>query len=342
MRRSFRTTVFSLLSCLTVGSVSAQRFSLKLPTANDALFRGDLAAFYMPTDLKTRPPESGSWGFVRNARDFGGQGRVYTRFHEGLDIRPVARDARSIPTDPVKSIGAGRVAYVNPVSSRSNYGKYVVVQHDFGYGPMYSLYAHLASTAVQVGQQVSPGSVLGILGSTGRGLNNSRAHLHLELNIMGSTSYNDFLNAANPHGNHNGQNLFGLDLAEIYLEMRKNRNFNLAKYIHALPQHYRITVPRKTAGALPIVQRYRWMQFGNHNKASKSWEMAFTRSGFLIGVALSNREVSKPTVTYVRSTRIDHRHYTIGRLTGTGSTATLTSSGSRFISLITDDFPKRN
>lgn len=323
-------------------SLSGQRLSLQLPTANDALFRGDLAAFYMPTNLTSRPPESGAWGFVRNAREFPGKGRVYTRFHEGLDIRSVARDSRGIPTDPIKAIAPGTVAYVNPVSSRSNYGKYVVVKHDLGFGPMYSLYAHLASTSVQAGQRVSAGSVLGILGSTGRGLNNARAHLHLELNIMMSERYNDFINAANPHGNHNGLNLLGIDLADIYLKLRKNPRFDLAKHIHALPQHYRITVPRTTSGPLPIVRRYRWMGFGNHNKPSKSWEMAFTRSGFLIGVAPSNREVAKPTVTYVRSTRIDHRHYTIGRLTGTGSTATLTASGERFIALITDEFPSRN
>lgn len=342
MRRAFFFILIVGLSSLTI---SAQKLSLQLPTANDALFRGDLAGFYMPTDLTSKPPESGSWGFVRNVREFT-EGRVYTRFHEGLDIRPVARDARGIPTDPVKSIAGGVVAYVNATANRSNYGKYVVVEHDFGYGPICSLYAHLASTAVQAGQRVSAGSILGVLGSTGRGLNNSRAHVHLELCIVMSERFNDwmhhFMGSANPHGNHNGLNMSGIDLADIYLKLRQNPNFNLAKHIHALPQHYRITVPRTTSGPLPIVRRYRWMGFGNHDKPSKSWEMAFTRSGFLVGVAPSNREVSKPTVTYVRSTRIDHKHYTIGRLTGTGSTATLTASGERFVALITDEFPNRN
>lgn len=335
-----------LLSSIFSGQLSGQRLSLEFPTTNDALLRGDVASFYMPTDLTNKPPESGSWGFVRNVREFP-EGRVYTRFHEGLDIRPVARDARGIPTDPVKAIANGVVAYVNPSASRSNYGKYVVVRHDWaGYGSFYSLYAHLASTSAEIGQQVSPSSVLGILGSTGAGLNNSRAHVHLELNIMLSERFDDwmrhFLNSANPHGNCNGINLSGLDLADIYLKLQKDPNFDLAKHIHGLPQHYRITVPRSGEGPLPIVRRYRWMGFGNHDKPSKSWEIAFTRSGFIVGIAPSNREVSEPTVTYVRSTRIDHQHYTIGRLTGTGSTATLTSSGERFIALITDEFPTGN
>ena len=169
---------------LALASVSAQKISIQFPTKNDALLRGDLAAFYMPTDLTSKPPESGSWGFVRNVREISGS-RVYTRFHEGIDIKPLTRDSRSIPTDRVMSIGKGRVVYVNPVSSRSNYGNYVVVEHqDWGYGPICSLYAHLASTQVEIGQQVQAGTVLGVLGSTGAGLNNARAHVHLEIGIV--------------------------------------------------------------------------------------------------------------------------------------------------------------
>ena len=342
-----RSLLCFLTCCFVLGSaLQGQKLSLKLPTDNTALLRGDLASFYMPTDLTSKSPESGSWGFVRNAREFAGKGRVYTRFHEGLDIRPVARNARSIPTDEVRAIASGTVAYVNPSASRSNYGKYVVVKHDFGFGPLYSLYAHLASTSAKPGQQVTPRSVLGVLGSTGVGLNNARAHVHLELAIMLSERFDDwmlhYMGSANAHGNHNGINLSGMDLAKVYTELQKSPNMNLGKLIHAFPQHYRVTVPRKGTNVLPIVRRYRWMGFGNHEKPCKSWELAFTRSGFLIGVAPSDRVVSKPTVTYVRSARIDHKHYTIGRLTGTGSSATLTSSGERFIALITDEFPAKN
>ncbi|MEM9079133.1 MAG: M23 family metallopeptidase [Verrucomicrobiota bacterium] len=326
---------------LTVG---AQRVSLQLPTKNDGLLRGDLKAFYMPTDLKSRPPESGSWGFVRNRREIGGE-EVYTRFHEGLDIRPMARDERGLPVDTVGAIANGRVAYVNGDSRASNYGKYVVVEHDFGYGPMFSLYAHLASTAVKAGTSVRAGTVLGKMGSTGRGLNNARAHLHLELGIQYSERFDDwhlhYLRAGNRHGNWNGINLNGMNLGELYLQLQKDPKMSLARWIHALPQHYRVVVPRKAgSGPLAVAKRYWWAKFGNHNTPSESWEMAFTRSGFLVGIAPSNRKVNKPTVTYVRASRVDHRHKTIGRLTGTGSAASLTSSGERFIALVTDDFPR--
>ncbi|MDP0491907.1 MAG: peptidoglycan DD-metalloendopeptidase family protein [Verrucomicrobiota bacterium JB023] len=327
----------ALFAILALGPAYGQQVNLRLPTENRGLLTGDLAGFYMPTDLNNKPPESGAWGFVRNVREFP-EGRVYTRFHEGLDIRPMHRDARGLPTDMVKAIATGTVVYANDSASRSNYGKYVVVRHDWGYGPFYSLYAHLATTTVKAGQPILAGDPLGRLGSTGAGLNNARAHVHLELNIMLSERFNDYLGAANPHGNHNGLNLSGFNLAEFYLLLQKNPRASLAKYLHSQPQHYRIMVPRKGAGTLPIVERYPWLRFGNHDLPSKSWEIACTRSGFLVGIAPSNREVSKPTVTYVRPTKLNHRYYTLNRLTGTGSTASLTASGERFVRLITDNF----
>ncbi len=321
---------------------SAQRTQLRLATANDALLRNDLKAFYMPTSLTTRPPESGSYGFVRNSRDFGEAGSFYTRFHEGLDIRPLHRNASKIPTDVVRPIMNGTVAYVNSAASRSNYGKYVVVRHDWGFGPLHSLYAHLASTSVEVGQQVTGNTALGVIGSTGAGLNNARAHLHLELNIVMSERFNDWikyeLKSSNGHGNFNGINMAGMDLAGLFVKLKQDPNLNFAKWVHSTPQYFRVTVSRKGKGALPIVQRYRWMRFGNHDKPSASWEMAFSQSGFLIGVAPSDRKVDQPTVTYVRNSKVDHKHRTIGKLTGKGSSATLTASGKRFINLVTDNF----
>lgn len=342
----FRTLCAVFLLSLGLGPLLAQQpLKLILPTTNDGLLRGDLKSFYMPTDLVNKPPESGAWGFVRNIRKFS-NGQIYTRFHEGVDIKPMFRNSSNRPTDAVGAIADGEVVYVNDGASRSNYGKYVVVTHDWGYGPFYSLYAHLASTSVSAGQRVSAGSKLGVLGSTGAGLNNARAHVHLELNIMMSEHFDSwmrhFLNSANPHGNHNGLNLAGIDAADLLLKLQKKPDLRLDKYIHSMPQHYRITVPRKGTGPLPIVRRYRWLGFGNHEQASESWQIAFTRAGFPVGIAPSDLKVSAPTVTYVRATNIDHRHYTIGRLTGTGSTATLTALGKRFVALITDDFPNGN
>ena len=56
----------------------------------------------------------------------------------------------------------------------TSFGKYVVIKHDSGYR---SLYAHLSSYSVSVGQKVSQGQKIGVMGSTG---NSSGTHLHFE------------------------------------------------------------------------------------------------------------------------------------------------------------------
>lgn len=56
----------------------------------------------------------------------------------------------------------------------SGFGKYVVIKHNNGYR---SLYGHLSSYNVSVGQSVSKGQKIGVMGSTG---NSSGTHLHFE------------------------------------------------------------------------------------------------------------------------------------------------------------------
>src|SRR4029453_16227154 len=50
--------------------------------------------------------------------------------------------------------------------------------------PYYSLYGHLGEISVNVGQLVNRGGRIARMGYTGEGLNQARAHLHLELNLM--------------------------------------------------------------------------------------------------------------------------------------------------------------
>jgi len=99
-------------------------------------------------------------------------------------------------------------------------------------------------------------------------------------------------------------------------------------------------IPRKTGVPIDIATRYPWMKQGDHNAASSSWEISYASSGFPLAVKPSNRKVSKATVTYVKPTKSDHKYHTKGLLSGTGSSATLTSVGRRTVALITGDFPR--
>jgi murein DD-endopeptidase MepM/ murein hydrolase activator NlpD len=86
--------------------------------------------------------------------------------HSGLDITAPSGT-------PVKSVAAGTVVSMN--ASGASYGNHVVVKHADG---KYTLYAHLSSTSVSVGQSVSAGQQVGNVGSTG---NSSGPHLHFEV-----------------------------------------------------------------------------------------------------------------------------------------------------------------
>ena len=149
MRLLLARVVFAFLSSAPMAIHSAQNqvLDLVLPTDNDALFSGDGSAFYQYVErdyngVKSMPWEGGQYGFVRDPKSTGG-GVVYTRFHEGIDIRSVHRDATGEPLDEVRAIADGEVVHVSLVPGYSNYGKYIVIEHRWDGSNYYSLYGHL-------------------------------------------------------------------------------------------------------------------------------------------------------------------------------------------------------
>src|SRR5437660_10126071 len=231
--RSFAAVVsLFLLSCFwIVAQTERSVLDLVLATDNDALFSGGGRAFYQYIErdykgVKSIPWEGGQYGFVRDPVETAA-GIVYRRFHEGIDIRPLQRDARGEPLDEVRAIADGKVVHTNLVPGYSNYGKYIVIEHRWDGSSYYSLYGHLSSLAVQPGDTVKRGQPIAVMGYTGAGLNQERAHLHLELNLMLSQRFDAWYNAffkndPNHNGIYNGLNLAGLDIARSYLALLKN------------------------------------------------------------------------------------------------------------------------
>jgi murein DD-endopeptidase MepM/ murein hydrolase activator NlpD len=92
----------------------------------------------------------------------------YPHFHTGVDmVEPFG--------SPVFAADDGVVALVG--SSSSGYGNYVVIAHS---GGLDTLYGHLSTAVVKVGQVVTQGQPVGLEGSSG---NSTGAHLHFELRI---------------------------------------------------------------------------------------------------------------------------------------------------------------
>src|SRR5437868_4460246 len=143
-----------LIYLIALASSRAEALNLVLPTDNDALLRGDGAAFYQYIEReyhgeKSTPWQGGRYGFVRDPIETSA-GVVYTRFHEGVDIKPLQRDANGEPLDDIHAIADGKVVHVNPVAGYSNYGRYVVIEHRFDGCNYYSLYGHLSTISARV------------------------------------------------------------------------------------------------------------------------------------------------------------------------------------------------
>lgn len=93
------------------------------------------------------------------------------KFHTGIDI-PACHGTN------IYSSKNGNVIFVG---GNGGYGNCIVINHENGIS---TLYAHLSSFCVSIGQNVSMGQVIGKTGATG---NATGAHLHYEILVNGSS-----------------------------------------------------------------------------------------------------------------------------------------------------------
>jgi murein DD-endopeptidase MepM/ murein hydrolase activator NlpD len=330
-----------IVAFLTTVRSFAEPLNLVLPTDNDAIFRRDGEAFYQYIErnykgVKSTPWEGGRYGFVRNPTETG-SGLVYSRLHEGIDIRPLQRDASGNSIDPVRAIAAGVVVHTNHAPGHSNYGKYVVIEHNFDGCKYYSLYGHLSTISVQKGDRVQQRDQLGIMGHTGEGLNQPRAHLHLELNLMLSRrfeSWHDhfFKNDPNRNGLYNGLNLVGLDIARLYLALQKQPGLTIPDFLAGEETLYRVLLP--ASRHFDLEKFYPWLAHPKSDAWGASWEVSFNRAGVPIRIEPNFKRVSEPELSYLKPGGIDARLLTNERLTGRGPNARLTEKGRQFMRLL--------
>ncbi|MFZ3577699.1 peptidoglycan DD-metalloendopeptidase family protein [Virgibacillus sp. DJP39] len=97
-------------------------------------------------------------------------GMRWGRMHKGIDIaRPSNRAILAADNGVV--VAAGR---------KGGFGNRVIINHNNG---MKTIYAHLSSIGVRVGQVVEGGSKIGVMGATG---NVTGVHLHFEIHVNGA------------------------------------------------------------------------------------------------------------------------------------------------------------
>lgn len=122
------------------------------------------------TAQQNTPAEVPSWPIHgRITTLFGAPDLPYQLVHTGIDISDGQR-AGVAPVHPFKS---GKV--IEAVHSNVKLGNHVVIDHGNG---LTSIYAHMASISVTVGQEVNQSTVLGREGSTG---DSTGPHVHFEI-----------------------------------------------------------------------------------------------------------------------------------------------------------------
>ncbi len=332
----------SLPLFLLLAITPAKSFSPVLPTDNEDLFRGKPEKFYMYTDrdfegVKSRPWQGGSYGFTRNPQRVDGK-VLATKFHEGIDVSPLRRNTSGEPLDEIRAIESGRVVHVSNEAKDSNYGKLVVIEHQVGDTPVYSVYAHLAAIDVHHGQNIKQGGRVGRLGYTGEGLNQRRAHLHLEVALLWHDQFASWHSAnfpsPNKHGLYNGINLMGLDIAGFYLAQRQDSSLTLPQFVRRQEPFFSVRIPESPHFQLP--RRYPWLVKGNPAGA-RSWLVSFTAPGFPVLIEPSIEPASAPRVARVAPAKFPYAKLTRGLIDGPRDQPRLGKSGHKLINLLSWD-----
>jgi len=119
--------------------------------------------------LPPPPSTSGIGGYIWPLR--GGISQYFSWFHPGVDITsPIGT--------PIVAAKPGKVIEVGTTYD-GGYGTHVIIGHDDGRS---TLYAHMAYFTVSLGQIVSAGEQIGVVGMTGR---TTGPHLHFEVRTPG-------------------------------------------------------------------------------------------------------------------------------------------------------------
>lgn len=199
-------------------------------------------------------PDSGGFGGVRS----GG-----SQFHEGIDIRVVARDRKGEPTDEVFAAMAGVVRHVSSSPGDSSYGRYIVLEHPDASPAIYSLYAHLARIVptIRPGVTVTAGQVLGTLGHSSGGymIPKDRAHLHFELGVVVTQDFPAWYarqryGSRNEHGAWNGMNLMGFDPLAFFNAWKSGRIRSVQEFFDTMTPVARLRIA--TTRTPDFIRRY--------------------------------------------------------------------------------------
>lgn len=159
-------------------AAAARAAAAKARASSRTTARGSVASYKM--DLSVTAPGTGEVRMPLNSYRAGdGVGYRpghYSSFHAGLDMLTAGGS-------PIFAATGGKV---RKAGWCGGYGNCVVIETVLNGTSVKTLYGHQRALAVRVGQTVSPGQVIGQVGSTGFSTAN---HLHFEVYLNGQVVY---------------------------------------------------------------------------------------------------------------------------------------------------------
>lgn len=322
------------------GGISYGQIVLRLPTQNTAIFTNKPSDFFMYVNRnfegqKSTPWEGGTYGFSRTPVRTQ-SGVINIKFHEGIDIKPMERATDGSPVDQIHPVSGGIVVHTSTHPGDSSYGRYVVIEHPTTDGPIYSLYAHLASISCKPGDKVGTGNVIGVMGFSGIGINKERSHVHLEIGMLLNKNFQQWYDAKkisspNKHGLFNGFNICGINPVDALTLCKEGTPFSLKSYLATLKPEYIIRIP--STGIPDIAKRYPFL-LKTGSSPQVSCDIAFADSGIPLSVTPSAIPCSKPTVIKATTHPFSQLYRTVNRINGSSKAPKLTGSGTSYINLL--------
>ncbi len=193
----------------------------------------------------------------------------------------------------------------------------------------------LSAVQVNIGDQVSQGEPIAVMGHTGEGIDRERSHVHLELNLLlngdfGRWSNKYFPKDENRHGIYNGHNLDGIDIARLYLELSKNPQKTIPEFLQEETIWWRAVVP--ASPRMDLLQRYPWLSGGQTAARRGKSRLIKPASRFILRPRAQT--IEKPVLTWVKFSPYPYALQTRGYIQGSGSNYSLSKDGEQYLDLI--------
>jgi hypothetical protein len=159
----------------------------------------------------------------------------------------------------------------------------------------------------------------------------------LELNLMLSREFDAWYNAffrndPNHNGIYNGMNLAGLDIARLYLALRKNSSLTISEFLGREETFYKVTIPKSRHFDLPKL--YPWMRPTGSRNEKSSWEVSFAQSGVPLRIESSDKQVTQPELSYVKKSSANYSYLTRDIVSGHSANAHLSDYGKQLMRLL--------